>query len=252
MRTSGLKRTRQGIATGVLLIAMAMAMAAAGAAKSGLIQPTAQTRSVSGSASAQDPGGPVSDSNSDQATDFTPFASAVSASATLNDAEGTGGGIQDSEIQDDAIVASGSASATAESFEEEGVADGSGSSIVVVDFTLLTQANYTLQGELSAFDNGSAELALRNSSGDIFRDDATGTIQIDEAGTLPAGPYTLEVNANGSASADFPFAAEFAFAEYDVTLQFSIAAVPAVSSAGLAALTFLLAAIGRAAELVRR
>jgi len=249
MRRFDLKRTLQGIATGGLLLAMTMG--AAGAAKSALIQPTAQTRSVSGSASAQDPGGPVSDSNSDQATDFTPFVSAVSATATLNDAEGTGGGIQNSEIQDDAIVASGSTSATAESFEEEGRADGSGSSIVVVEFTLLTQASYTLQGELSAFDNGSAELVLRNSAGDIFRDDATGTIVIDDAGTLPAGPYTLEINASGNASADFPFAAEFAFAEYDITLQFTVAAVPAVGPVGLAALALLLAAIGRAASVVR-
>ena len=137
MRTSGLKRTLQGIATGGLLLAMT-----AGAANSALIQPTAQTRSVSGSASAQDLSGSASDSNSDQALDFTPFVSGVSAAATLNDAEGTGGGIQDSEIQADAIVASGSTSATAESFEEEGRADGSGSSIMIVDFTLLAQANY--------------------------------------------------------------------------------------------------------------
>ncbi len=250
MRTSQLKRTVQGIATGGLVLATVMV--AAGPANSALIQPTAQTRSVSGAAFAQDQGGSLSDADSDQATDFTPFVSLVSAGATLSGAEGTGGGIQNSEIRDDAIVATGSASATAESFDDDGVADGSGSSILLVDFTLLTQASYTLQGEISASDSGSARLILRDSSGEIFREDATGTIFINDAGTLPAGPYTLEINASGSGFADFSFPGEFAQAEYDVTLQFAVTAVPALGPAGLAALALLLAAIGRTASAVRR
>ena len=250
MRRSRLKRTVQGIATGGLVLATAMV--AAGAANSGLIQPTAQTRSVSGAAFAQDQGGSLSDADSDQATDFTPFVSLVSAVATLSGAKGTGGGIQNSEIRDNAIVASGSASATAESVADDGTAYGSGSSIVVVDFTLLTPASYTLQGTMSAFDNSSAQLILRDSLGEIFREDVTDTIVIDDAGTLPAGQYTLEINASGSTVADFPFAAEFAFAEYDVTLQFAVTAVPALGPAGLAALALLLAAIGRTASAVRR
>jgi hypothetical protein len=247
MRTPRLKRAVQGIATAALVLAATTA-----AAQSVLIQPTGQTRSISSSAFAQDLGGPLSDSNSDQAADFTPTMGLVSSIASLDGAEGTGGGIQDSEIRDDAIVASGSASATAESFDDDGVADGSGSSIVEVDFTLLTGASFTLQGEISAFDNGSAQLILRDSSGEIFREDASSdTIVLAEAGTLPAGQYTLEVNASGSASADFPFDAEFAFSEYDVTLQFSVAAVPAVGPMGLSALAILLAAIGRAASTPR-
>ena len=84
------------------------------------------------------------------------------------------------------------------------------------------------------------------------KSDGISTIVIDEAGTLPAGPYTLEINASGSAAASFPFDAEFANAEYDVTLQFAVAVVPVVGPAGLAALALLLAAIGRAASTVRR
>lgn len=242
MPASQLNRIVQGIARGLFLVAISVV--AAGAAKAVLIQPDAQTRSVSSSAFAQDLGGPVNDAENDQATDFTPFTSPVSALASLGDAEGTGSGFQSSTIGEDGIVASGSASATAESFAEDGIASGSGASIVVVDFTLLTDARYSLQGELTAFDNGSARVILRDASGDIFRDDATGTIAISDSGMLPAGQYTLEVRASGSTSADSPFAAEFAFAEYDVSLQFSTPAVPAFGSAGLVLLALLLTLAG--------
>ena len=214
-----------------------------------LITPVAQSRSVSADAFAQDLGGPLSDTDSDQATDFAPFVRSIFASAEVSGALGTGDAIQNSVIGSDSIVASGQSSATGESFEEDGVANGSGSSAMVVDFKLASVSDYTLVGQLTAFDEGSALVILRDSSGVIFSESADGETPISESGRLLAGEYSLELRADGSAFADFPFASEFAFAEFDVTLQFAaLPPVPTLGRSGFAILVFLLACLGLAAR----
>lgn len=180
---------------------------------------TSQARTVSGSASASDDSTNDSDSDSDLAPDFAPFQSAVSGNASVPNALGTGGGQQDSTITETSIVATGSAFATAEAFDFDGVADGSGSSSLSVTFSVPTEAQFSLRGMVAAFDSGNVEVRLSDQSSTLASFSSSGIeTPFDQTLTLPSGSYTLVADASGSTFAD-SFGSDFAFAEYDVTFE---------------------------------
>lgn len=211
-----------------------------------VIVPTAQTRAVSGTASATDMSGTGSDSDSVSAPSFAAFDEARSASVSLPDAIGTGGGEQNSLIGLSSITASGSSFATAESFAFDSEAGGSGDASLDVDFTLTTDSSYTLQGSIAGFDSGSTTLALETGGGStIFSDFGSGGfVPVDDSGTLLAGDYRLVISSGGSTFADF-FTSDFASTEYDIAFQVTpLATVPAMDGFGVAATALLLAGSG--------
>ncbi len=165
-----------------------------------------------------------SDSDSAMAPDAGPFNTGASAQAEVSTALGTGGGTQDSTILIDGINASGSAFATGESFDFDGSAEGSGQSECKITFSVGADSTFTLTGEISATDNGIAEVALVNlSTGLVFDAFAFGpaeVVPINESGPLPSGNYELRFRAEGSAFGS-GFSSEFAFAEY-FEMQFRV------------------------------
>lgn len=196
-----------------------------------------QTRTINGSAGADDGSRPISDSDSDVASDFGPFNEGASASAEILDiALGTGGGTQDSTILFSGLSASGSAFATAESFEFNGFADGSGATRFVAEFVLTEEAGYSLVGEISAFDSGLTFFSLRDAAIEIFGVSVNGpatTLPINESGILPPGTYMLEIESLGTAFAD-SFTSEFAFANFELDFNLELGStVPAVGTGGV-------------------
>ena len=184
-----------------------------------LLLPISQTRIVSGGGYAMDANGEDQDGDFETAPDFGPFVSAKSGNASVDGAQGTGGAQQNSEILDDGITATGSAFATAESYEFDAVAEGGGGSTVLVDFAITAPVQYTLSGTIGAFDNGSTYLILSRENTEVFSEFAFGPAQevpIQSGGVLPAGTYQLEIHADGSAYAD-GFLFDYAFAEYNIS-----------------------------------
>ncbi len=207
----------------VRMLALGLVVFAAGIGESSgqLLQPTSQTRTVSGSAFAEDPSGSTSDSDSDQAPDFGVLDTGVSAQAEVPGALGAGGATQNSAFLAYSIVAQGSAFANGEGYDFDGYGDGSGASRMSTTFTLTAESDYSLTGSIGAFDNGFSLVSLRNATVEIFGAFASGPaeeIPLDTAGTLPPGEYTLELEAEGNASGDL-FTYSYAFAEYTATFQ---------------------------------
>ncbi len=213
------------LATAVLISLTGLALGIESNQESALaatFTPVAQTRTVSGSAYAQDLDGTANDADSDSAADFGPFDSAVSAQATVANALGSGGGIQSSTILGTSLNASGSSFANGESYDFDSYGEGSGTSYLSVTFAVSAETDYTLTGEIAAFDGGSTELTLRDGLGAlIFSESASGPsdmIPIDDAGPMAAGQYTLEIDSGGSAFGDL-FSFGYASTEYDVALR---------------------------------
>ena len=187
-----------------------------------LIVPTDQTRSISGFAFAvSEFEGPINDSASDAAPGFGPFIGAAAADASVEGAIGSGGGQQSSTILDDRISAVGSMFATAESFEFLTSADGSALNRMSVTFDVTETTTYDLTGVIQAFDQGLAEVSLREGAVEIFGALIEGTatvLPIDESGTLQPGPHTLELRLEASVFGS-DFFSEYASAEFDVELR---------------------------------
>ena len=191
--------------------------------------PVSQTRSVSGTASATDLSGNDSDSASDQAVDFAPFASGAAANASVPDALGAGGGTLDSTLLGSTISAFGTSFANGEGYSPDGFGSGSGSSTFSYTFDLNQASNYSLSGYVEAFDNGSASMSLKQGGTTIFSASAFGEqVFIGESGLLAAGQYTLEASTSGSAFGDELFF-DYASGAYDLTLFFEGSAPPAVT-----------------------
>jgi hypothetical protein len=199
-----------------------------------LISPITQIRTVSGSASASDEiNGFVSDSDFDQATDFALFVEGAAAQASVDGALGSGGGTQNSVINADSIVASGSHFANGEGYEFNAFGDGSGSSVVRVTFDVPVPADYSLTGFIEAFDSGDSFLTLTGPGNVLlesyFVNGPATTLPINSSGALAAGLYMLEIETSGSAFGDLYFF-DFSSGAYDITLQLT-SAVPSFCDA---------------------
>lgn len=209
-------------ATRMCLLVLASAIAVDLAVAADLIVPSTQTRSISGSAYAEDfSSGPFDDQQSDAAVDFSPFSTARSADAQADTAIGSGGGQQTSSILPDRILATGSTFASAETWEFGATADASALNLVRVDFQLTADSSFTLQGELAAFDSAISEISLRENGIEIFGAIIFGpatTAPIDESGSLAAGSYQLEIRTEGSVfGSDFDPA--YSSGSFDVAFQ---------------------------------
>lgn len=191
-----------------------------------VLVPVEQSRSVSGSAFADDASGSMSDSESDQATDFTPFVSAAGVTVFVDNALGSGGGSQNSAILPHRIVAAGSAFANGEGYSFDAFGSGSGSSSFSVTFDVLLPSTYSLTGYVEAFDNGGTSISLRLGASTIFGAGAGNEqVFINDAGVLMPGRYTLSAGSSGSAGGGAGFF-DYASGAYDVTLDLTCIGSP--------------------------
>jgi hypothetical protein len=209
-----------------------------------LIQPISQVRTVAGAASADDSTGHVDGADSDAAVDFGLFDSSRSVDADLPDAYGSGGGWQESELGTATLVAEGSAFANGESYAGDGWGSGDGSSIFEVSFQLTAPADATVLGEVVKYDNGRAWIRFTGPDGLIFDVYASGETPFGRSLFLPAGQYTLEIRATGSALGE-SYYFDYAFASYSATLTVCPAGdLDEDGVVGLADLSVLLAHYG--------
>jgi hypothetical protein len=164
-----------------------------------ILVPVSQTRSLSGNSYAEDMyGGPFSDSDFDQAVDFTPFHGAIAADASVDGAIGSGDGQQASSIIANGIVAAGSMFANAETWDFGASADASAENRMEVTFQVMAETDYHLQGQINAFDEALTEVSLRNAAqqelyGVVIFGPAS-AVDIDKSGT----PLTVERLGNGN------------------------------------------------------
>lgn len=201
--------------------AVSMCHASVVVAAGDLIIPVSQTRTVTGFAAVDDKKDSAADGDEDMALDLLPFAGNAAAQADLPDGTASGGGEQSSSISSSMITASGSAFATAESFNFGVFADASGDSEVLFTFTITEEVSYIFSGMIAGFDFGSSEVAIRKDGivvTDYFAFGPASKVFIAESGVLEPGSYEFTASASGSAfGADF--SSEFAFAEYEVALS---------------------------------
>ncbi|MEM7297118.1 MAG: hypothetical protein AAF391_02500, partial [Bacteroidota bacterium] len=129
---------------------------------------------------------------------------------------GSGGGTQDSRLLKACVVASGSAFANAESYEEGWDAAAYGYSELIYDFTLTEAATYSITGEISAFDSSFTVTGLQDANGTITSVAAFGpaeTLPVDRSGVLGPGDYRFLIQAEATTfSTTFDF--DFGFGEY--------------------------------------
>jgi len=191
-----------------------------GSATAQLVVPISQDRSVSGSG---DLFGPetVSESDADQAVDFSPFVSNAAVTVDNGFALGSGGGIQDSQLLAASVVASGSAFANGESYDFDWDGSASGRSELIYEFTLTAKSSYQITGDIAAYDNGSSLVFLLQNSMFLSGESAAGPseeIVLNLSGILDPGDYELVVRASGGAyGSGFYF--DYAFAAYDVLFE---------------------------------
>ncbi len=211
-----------------------------------VIVPVSQDRSISASASASQvacsgcgSGGSDSESDSANAANFNLFNDSVSASAvggSFSNATATAN--QVSQIFTNQIAAIGSASASGlavfcigDSCASNASGFGNGHSKMKVTFTVDSPTSYVITGTLavsqSDFGNTVSAITLTG-PGDviIFGDQATpqppfgdGVVALNTSGVLPAGQYTLLVDAVATASGgDTP---QSSISEYNVNMAFA-------------------------------
>ena len=183
-----------------------------------LIQPTSQTRAVTVSAFVEDRGGTDEAFDSLSATDFDPFAGSTSVTAQVLTGSAVGGATLESEILGTSISAAGTAFATSVALGLGTVAESDGASVMSLSFTLTCDANFVLQGVVSAIDNGSANLVFNGTS--YLASGPSRQHAIDASGTLAAGDHTIVMSANGEAFAS-SFGTLNGSAEFRMDLELS-------------------------------
>lgn len=189
------------------------------------ITPLSQARYVSANASATGGG---SDSDREDASDFTPFEAAVTASASGPEAGASGSGSQDSVIGGRSIAAAGSGYGSASSQSDHATASAGGHSVFEVVFSLDAPTNARFFGSLTAHQNNDwwpcafAGVTLTGPGGTLLHGYIEGWSEeeftFDELLALQAGEYTLEVNAHGNEQAGGD-ESNYARAEFSVTLE---------------------------------
>ncbi|MCP3977765.1 MAG: hypothetical protein GY716_00345 [bacterium] len=186
-----------------------------------LLVPTAQTRSITGNAYAEDKfSGPVNDSDADSAPDFAPFGGVAGANASVDSGIGSAGGQQTSSISGNAIVAQGSTFANAETWDFGAFVDASALNRMEVTFEVTAETSFDLSGMLTAYDEGLTEVSLREGNLEIYGllvFGPAGETPIAESGMLQPGPYTLIVRSEGNVFGSDFFPA-YSSGEFDVTL----------------------------------
>ena len=195
------------------------------AAQSNLIDPVAQMRSVSGEANADNLHIFLNDADSDQASDFGPFVSSVSARIDEPECLATAGGSQDSEILPESIRAEGSTFSNSEVYEFLWLAEGSGISLMVVDFDLSVKAQFHLSGLMEAFDSAYSVTELRDGNGSVVFGrnvlGPSGSEVIDAAGILDPGSYTFLCTSRADTLVEIQGRFDYGFATFDMLLQVS-------------------------------
>ena len=226
------------------LLAPGLALAAvgllSGSAHAATVTPVGQNRTVNLNAQASEIDGngtPIvtdSDSASDVAVDFGPFNALEFVFASLTEATAEATASQDSEIQAQGIVATGSFSSTANA-GPDGSASTSGLVLCSVNFTTDVAADLTVIGSIDAANTAGTTVSLFGPGLSLSFQSNAGTphVDIDESVFAEAGAYTLQIRISGGAGA-FRTGPVFSSAAFDVTLQFEDSAVdaPAVAAAG--------------------
>jgi hypothetical protein len=213
-----------------MLFVAALWLLAAPARAVDVIAVQSQDRSVSVSALVVDNGIPDSDQDADSlaAPDAGPFDALTNANASIANAVASSSASQTSEILGSSIHASGSISASADSYDYEAQGQSQAASRCEVTFELAGPSAFTLNGDLTGFGSGAASVTLEGTSGIVVSVGAGSnqSTPVLETGDLDPDTYVLSVNATGSAFASF-FVFFGSSASYD--LSFDLEAVTAAS-----------------------
>ncbi len=183
-----------------------------------------ESRAVWASASAEDDSAYEGDGDSILALGFGHFEEGIGFSASVQQADGTGSSWQISDISSTTISANASGAANAYVSDYWAIGQGIGETRFDFTFDLIGQVDFTLVGDLSAWDNGTTHVNLWHDGALVFTFFAAynQTTAIDTAGTLAPGRYRFDMNAAGYSYAS-GFWNDYGFAEFDV--QFGAAII---------------------------
>ncbi|MBZ0268449.1 hypothetical protein K8I85_09865, partial [bacterium] len=189
-----------------------------------LIVPQNQSRYLNSNSWASDASGFFDDAESNSAPDMGPFQDAVAATNFLDAATGLGVASLDSEILASSVHAEGTHAANADAWDNGASAHGSAASHCEWTFVLTEDADYQLTGFLEEYDSGITYLLLDGPGGNVLSLDPIHNVStpVNEAGSLPAGEYTLKIHSAGSVFAG-AFTFDYSSGAYDVDLLFATA-----------------------------
>lgn len=208
--------------------AVAALAPAAGTQAGGLILHD-QTRTVEARATALNAEQRHDDANADEASGFGPFTSTVYADAQVIHCSSQSHAAQDSEWVGNRLTATGDVGARSWSapIGEPVAGSAEGESFLEYTFELIDPTRFALSGDLLC----SAPLAESSSSSRVTLVGPSGTIvdlradphdvpqiEIDEAGTLDAGVYTLTVTTSTFVASNIFVPDTIGFSSYEVAL----------------------------------